>query len=407
MRALIAVVASAGCGFTVAGGSAVIDGSPPDSTSTIVDGMPDAMGTSACPWPFAATYANPCDIDRPLDVAVLDLDDTSGPYRYDTATAVLTTPTGVQQMVPATMIAGVRVVWTAGVRIRDGVRLRVTGPMSLAIVSNDDILVDGLIDVSSAYDRNTHTVDGGAGANPTSCGPVAPLMGGACADHGGSGGGGGAFGGDGGSGGSGGGTRDCGNNTMGRPGGIGGTALATAPLVLRGGCSGASGAGSSVNPAGLPGVAGEGGGAVALIARDAIAIKGRIHAGGSGGGPGRARRAGGGGGGSGGMIALEAVTILVDEDAVIAANGGGGGGGCDGSDATAGDDGGIEDQPADGGPKQGNGGNGAAGGALDPEDGANAAGADRGGGGGGGGAGFVRLNATTKTLDGTISPAPR
>jgi len=109
----------------------------------------------------------------------------------------------------------------------------------------------------------------------------------------------------------------------GRGGGVGGGAAGT-PVIfsaLRGGCTG-----GRVFQAGDGG----GGGAVALIAKTTISVKGTINASGAGGSQGQVA-SGAGGGGAGGAILLDAPSVVIDTTGVLMAQGGGGGEGGGGS----------------------------------------------------------------------------
>ncbi|MBA3397876.1 MAG: hypothetical protein H0T89_34955, partial [Deltaproteobacteria bacterium] len=155
------------------------------------------------------------------------------------------------------------------------------GDKPLVLIAVDDILINGTFDVSSGVG------DTGPGANATECNSTG--IAGVGNVNGGGGGAGGSFGSRGGNGGSG-------------AGGSGGlaTAAVMAPVtILRGGCpGGAGGAGTIVTPASV----GPGGGAVYLVARDKIEVRGIINASGAGGSATVQGKNGGYGAGSGGMI---------------------------------------------------------------------------------------------------------
>lgn len=193
----------------------------------------------------------------------------------------------------------------------------------------------------------------------------------------------------------------------------GGNAGATQPdpVLLRGGCPGGKGGDGQ----GAGGAAGDGGGALYLIAGMSITIAGDVFA--SGGGGGGTPNAGGieqggGGGGTGGMIGLDAPTLTIT-GRVVANGGAGAGGGGLNTGGGPGQDGTTTNwnQRAAGG-GAGLGGSGTVGGApgtavgmTNNISGANAAG---GGGGGGGGLGIVTIYGTVNggTADKKISPAP-
>jgi hypothetical protein len=291
------------------------------------------------------------------------------------------------QYTDACVLAGVQVVVSHNAAAHGG--------LPLVIAAFDTIAVDAALDASSYQ-----TPGDGAGAFPVMC------TGGMAARPGSGGGGGGGAGGSfsalGGTGGLGGGTLTV----------SGGGPVPTAPLptAVRAGCHGQNGAiGMDATAMALGGTAG---GALYLLAGNAIAISstGKVLACGSGGlsGPGAS---GAGGGGSGGMIALEAPMILIDGDVIADGGGGGAGGGpnpggpggagCSGSRGA----GGVVIGPSTGG----NGGAGSMGGPGLP--GANgmfpSPGLGGGGGGGGGGAGYVMVSAQlVTTAGGAQSPTP-
>jgi len=320
----------------------------------------------------------------------------AGTLTFDTASGQLldgTTPLPVDSVSLATQGGEVQAIVATTVMFAPGAMIRAIGPRGFAIVASDTITIadSARIDVSV----------GGAGAQ-TTCrsGPIA----GASLGDGAGGGGGGAFGGPGGRGGDG--------NMDGDPslGGLGGTALATAPLGPLGGCPGADG-GLGADPGGLGGA---GGGVVFLASATAIEIAANagIHAGGGGGAGGERSSgnygdAGGGGGGSGGMIFLEAPRVV--SAGALAANGGGGGEGSgDGSGGDAGDAGALATVRASGGSGGSvSGTSGGNGGAVIGLEGEPVTSREKGGaGGGGGGAGFVIVEAAEQDLGENVSPAP-
>jgi len=287
--------------------------------------------------------------------------------------------------------------------IGSGQALRFSGTRAVVVIVEEDISIDGQLDVSAGCpgDRSCGGPGGGNGARATT--PAQGMCGGENGarsmanpdDGGGGGGGGGEAGGDGGS----------AQTAMG--GAAGGGCIPADLVPLRGGGGGGSGGpGASTVPQG-----GGGGGAVQLVAFGKIDVGpgGLIHAGGDGGDGGEiagGNAAAGAGGGGGGGILLEAVAV--DITGVLAANGGGGGGGGNSGvgPGAPGDNAQPDDTLASGGagtamPGPGNGGSGG-GGATRPArggDGTNA-------GGGGGGRGVIRINATSSNLGGTITPSP-
>ncbi len=244
--------------------------------------------------------------------------------------------------------------------------LRVTGSRPAVFVATDSIAVDTLLDVAS------HGGVAGAAANASACVPAQT----ASQDGGGAGG------------------------TFGARGGNGGvgslnsaeSALDVSVTAFRGGCPGATGAGTN------PGAGGASGGAVYLIARARIAVAGSINASGAPGGGGQT--GGGGGGGSGGMVGLEAPMVSVT--GAVFANGGGGGEG--GPAGGAGTTPAMATSPAAGG-TGGGGGDGGAGSAGTTKVGGRGGDAASGGGGGGGGAGVIVV-IPTQVTGGVLSPAP-
>ena len=285
----------------------------------------------------------------------------------------------------------------AGTTVSIGGTVMVSGSRALVLVATDTTTVSGTLDLSS-----TSAGRRGAAANLGSC--ANPGLG--TDDTGGAGGGGGA--GLGTSGGTGG-TGDLNDNGPPAGQGRGGTpgAAPTMPTVLRGGCRGGDGgAGDMVHRA--PG--GDGGGAVYLIAGNAIHISGDVFASGAGGGatastPGAEQ--GGGGGGTGGMIGLDAPNIEILGRVV--ANGGAGGGGGGGTGGSPGGDGTTTswNAPATGGIGGGSipGGSGSPGTAIGATTNVDGSSNDGGGGGGAGGLGIIVIRGV---IDGgtRMSPAP-
>jgi hypothetical protein len=247
------------------------------------------------------------------------------------------------------------------------------------LATSGDLTIHGTLDVASHQGQGPNLV--GAGADPASCMPHNGTMGG--------GGAGGSFVSSGGAGGTSGGTPQ-------------GPATAS---TLRGGCPG-----GSAGPNGSQ-VGGQGGGAVYLVAKNAITIDGLVDASGAGGtrGLGSASLAsGGGGGGSGGMIALaaEGAITVTANGALIADGGGGGGGGVLGAPGGDGHEWTSTLAPLGGSPgvpgSMNVGGNGAylnmA--ASDGSTGLTTAG------GGGGGTGAIRALTSLPVSKGRIDPAP-
>lgn len=407
MRSTLLLVSLAACGFRVSPGQGSDGGGPADASvdipgydAPVGDGPPlDAMGV--CPWPYTTPHVTVCDLLPATTPSSLDLA-MAGVYTYSSGGSLLTQPAGPPIPLLTSQVGGKRLVWTSSLRVRSGATLHVVGPDPVVFVSFAGVEIEGLIDAGSS---SANSPRDGAGADPIACANVAAGNGAPCS-HGGSGGGGGGFGTLGGNGGVGGFTRNCvaGMDGQGITGGIGGLVLV--PTDLQGGCKGGDGA---MGNGSAPGLGGAGGGAVAVLARDALVIRatGGVSAGGAGGLPSTGGRSGGGGGGSGGMISLAGTTLTVEGNGVLAANGGGGGGGSNGNAAMPGVDGRPIDQVAEGGAKEsdgGDGGNGAF--LLVPAEGGDMG--ERGGGGGGGGVGVIRLLAAPgnppQTAGAKISP---
>lgn len=254
----------------------------------------------------------------------------------------------------------------------------VTGSRPLVLWATESITVPGILDASSH--RGLNTVGPGAPSAVCTAGTTPQRQ-----SSGGGGGAGGSFLTRGGPGGDG--------NGGGTNGGTAPTA-ASAPAVLRAGCSGqtgGSGTDSGPTNAGAPGA---GGGVVYLVSGGPITITGVVSASG-GGGTGGGNYSGGSGGGSGGMIKLHGTAIDVT-NGVVMANGGGGSSG--GDNDSNGNNGGEPSSSnptnaAAGGANSGGVAGGGAGnvGPLDGGPGANGNSND-GGGGGGGGGGYIQAN---------------
>ncbi len=274
------------------------------------------------------------------------------------------------------------------------------GTRPLIVLSEGDIAIEGLLDVSSYRGGMT-----GAGASFASC----SFAGLPQNDLGGAGGAaGGSFGGLGGAGGEG--DTDTslgfdGSAAAGLPG-----PADPLPGFVRGGCAG--GKGGDEGAGGIGGGGGASGGAVFLVARGRVHVMatGVVRATGAG-GTGGAVQAGGGGGGSGGMVGMEAPQITVSGD-VFANSGAGGGGGArisgvptsggpggDGLAAVTAAGGGNGASPRAG---EGDGGDGTAGAQIDGTVGTSSR---IGAGGGGGSAGVVLIVGLLKG-SGTVSPPP-
>jgi hypothetical protein len=275
----------------------------------------------------------------------------------------------------------------ATIEIPAGATVTVSGSKPLVLVAVTTVTINGKLDLAS---KRAGAI--GAAANPASCTPGTLPTDGGANGGGGAGGSNGAIGGTGGNG---------TNSTGGQPG----TALA---LALSGGCKGQDGA-IGGGDAATVGLAGNGGGAVYVIARTSIEIgaAGVINASGAAGSTGLTQLAGGGGGGAGGLIGLE--SPLVINNGFLLANGGAGGEGA--NDAASGRNG--TDQldtttaPGTGGTGGTvDGGNGGNGGSVVVGDGVGRnGGTSADGGGAGGGVGFIKVISANATLGANVSPA--
>ncbi|HEY4181426.1 MAG TPA: hypothetical protein VGM90_31485 [Kofleriaceae bacterium] len=353
-------------------------------------GTDSGSGSGSLCMQFPARHFDACMIPEPTDPLNLSM---AGEYKYDTGSGMLTDP-GNNMTTPLNkMVGDFRVLSVKGLSIAAGATLRVTGTAPFVVASWEAIDIAGTVDISSV------ALVRGAGSSPSTCTARAAASG-TAHGQGGDGAGGGGNATAGGRGGLGGTGNNGASANTGNGAGLGGTALATLPL-LAGGCDGAKGAAGST----MGGVGGFGGGALQLTARTAITIQssGRINAGGGGGqfGVTSTTGGGGGGGGAGGMIGLEAPTVTTMAGAILAANGGGGGQGGGGAAGTAGQDAQVSATAAAGG-TGGAGGVGGAGsttaaGGDGHEDGAGA-------GAGGGGAGYIAIKGT-HTAGATYSPS--
>ena len=371
---LLAIVAACHFDEGVGNPNTVIDGSMADVPDgfTFMDAPGDArqcFGTfiNICLTSLPTTDVN-VETDREVNT------DTGCPF-------VFTQPSGPT-------LCGV-----VGKNVTVNARLRGIGPRPLVVLATDTVTISGagVIDVGS-YRETTGTIveiiGAGASSGATLCG--SPSNGGNDVNDGG-GGAGGTFVGKGG----------VGARGANGAGGAGATPANSAgvPTFLRGGCRGTSGGGGAGN---IGGAYGFGGGAVLVLAGNAISNAGHIRAGGMG-GYGGGTQSGGGGGGSGGMIVLDAATIT--NSGILNANGGGGGegggmmGGQTASSAFAGTTAAVCNNNNVNG---GDGGDGSWASALDGGPGGQDT---NGGGAGGGGAGAIRIY-PAQTLGGIVSPNP-
>jgi hypothetical protein len=339
---------------------------------------------------------------------ILDYGDDGFPN--SASTTIRAAGSGTNAGMAFTIAGTVAVLGVDSVHIADNSVLYGFGSHSLVVLSRNDVLIEGAIDLSGGcydalhvFERTCAGPGGGGGATASAgadgCGPGAN---GLTSKFTGGGGGGfatsGAPGGD---------------YSPGNRGGAGGvaTACADASLVpLQGGGGGGHGGGTS------GGAGGGGGGALQITSLGTITIShpaaataaAEISVAGAGGQGPPTVAAGGGGGGAGGAILLEARVIAVH--ATLAANGGGGGGGRIVGASADGNAGTTTTQQAQGGAGDGVNGDtgrgGLGGAALGAPSPGTLAGTE-GTGGGGGATGRVRLNTLTGAVDlanATISP---
>lgn len=340
-----------------------------------------------------ATGFTPSNVGREQfreDGPDLDLDEA---FRYDTNSC--TSMTGASRVVSMRGGGEACVLSVGSFRLRESGFMQVGGARPLIIVANDEIRIEGIIDVSAREDQTGPA--GQPGGRTVSGAENGQGPGGGEAgvheedfdDGGGGGAGGCGGGGDGGSGGA-------------ADGGEGGSPWLDGndlqPLV--GGSGGGRGRGAVRGTFSNAGEGGAGGGALQLTAANRIVISGGIVAGGGGGQGGRnggdsgTNWGSGGGGGAGGNVIVEAPDISGAGGLSVVGGGGGGGSsstgaggaGQDGVDAatarpSGGDSGGFQ-YGADGGDGGGLAVPAGAGGGSNDSMFAN-------GGGGGGGAGCV------------------
>lgn len=268
---------------------------------------------------------------------------------------------------------GLCVVVAKSVDVPAGALAGSRGSKPLVIVAADAITVEGHVNVAS--ESGSLVLPGGANASACSL-PSSPAAG---SNGGGAGGSFTARGGDGGG-----------------PGGGVASDILGEPTLLHGGCAGGEGANGSI--------AGNGGGAIALIAGRRVDVTGQIDASGAGGSS-AAGGAGGSGGGSGGMIVLGAPTLSI-AGAVFANGGGGGEGGTmTGAGRAGGDpaDGGIGVGGRGGASSSGDGGDGGSGDSSSGAPGMPGTAGVAGGGGGGGSVGEIQLDGE-RAITGIVSP---
>ena len=279
------------------------------------------------------------------------------------------------------------------ISIASGATVKVTGPRPLVLLATDTLTIAGTLDVSSHLGASSGPASNLGCASYT----VAPQA----SATGGGGGAGGSFMSAGGNGGDGdGGSVSTGGMSLG--------AAQFPPTALRGGCDGQRGGGGGAN---LAGSVGHGGGAVYLLAGNAIDVSGGVIDASGSGGTGGDNFTGGSGAGAGGMIELSATTYTMNAATRLFANGGGGAGGADtnssggsGADPTAAAI--TTFAPGGTGGGGGNGGKGFAG--ITQATAGAPGGNNKGGGGGGGGGGFIQSTValTTTTLSAGVVDSP-
>ncbi|HTM20818.1 MAG TPA: hypothetical protein VL172_09930, partial [Kofleriaceae bacterium] len=404
---------AAGCGFDKGAGSGggggiddggIADGGTADG-ATASDASSDAGPNCDELLPFEPSNFAACDLDYVPQDLVLD---EFGGYLLDTDTRVLTHPGGSRQTLKGVTIGQtdaptIFVIFYRSFNLSAGSALTIRGARAFALVTRDDLVVNGSMGVPASW-----VVSGAGGDNNAACVPGGRghpgVLQSSGALSGGSGGGGGGFG-------AGGGRGAVVDGASGAVRTRAGLANGDVTLVpLRGGCRGGFGG----DPASNGGPAGGAGGALQLVAGGTLQVVGYVTARGGGGQGVVGPSGGGGGGGSGGGLLLEATDLTIDGQ--LTANGGGGGeGGRAAGDSDFGSNGHDWDgAQASGGSLGSFGGDGGAGGALagvDGEDGlvgTSDASDLAGGGGGGGSVGRIHLRAIgTLTIGDAalISPA--
>ncbi len=303
--------------------------------------------------------------------------------------------------------------------IESGVTVRARGNNAFALVAGEEIIVNGVIDVtggdgacapSFSFDDDAQCPGPGGLAGG---GPNQAANGAGAGGRGTGGGSGFAEGGGGGGGHRGRGGEGGVGATGNTENGAGGDTFGSAALVpLSGGGGGGGGGDEPQVPGSRGGTGGGGGGAVQLVAGVAITIAPDgavcgINAGGGGAG-GADTSAGGGGGGAGGGVLVEAPVVTLESGCVLAANGGSGSGASSGDPGVVGQ---LSASPAPGsdGSNNRNSGDGGDGSADDEAQGEDGGSDTDEAGGGGGGSGAIRVNTFPDAFSpqGTSSPRER
>ncbi len=357
------------------------------------------MGTSRC-----ADLDPSNGLASNLDTAATTFDVVfTGTATIDTSAGTISDGSGALALSTEVITGGPVDVFVIEVKSLTASDINVVGNRALAIVSDGDISISGVLDVSADLNRpGSGALTGNSSCQGGQGGGVETRA---------SGGGGGGFGRPGGRGGVG-----------GVLGGVPGMTSGNAMLEpLRGGCRGGNGGANQLNSS-LTDEAtdpGAGGGAVQLVSntRIVLTIGAAIAANGGGRKPWTGQFfscflgfpcSPSDGGGSGGAILLEAPLVSISNSATLAANGGSGGCG-----STGGENGVIGAIPVPGGdcqtsPAYGNGGVSGAGTSATGGNGFNGSGDSAIGGGGGGGLGRIRVNlpvGSTFSPAGVVSPA--
>lgn len=379
VASILCCLCAAACGDVMVNSPGAPDarpGAPGTVPDAMTDAAPDAAPTdaaeSAC---FGTALLHLCLASPPTQ-----------PFMINSFTLIDTASTTAC----APLVSGGDYCVIAATTMTIGGTLRATGRRPLVLIASDSITATALIDVGS---HRAATPEVGAGAEPPGC-AVGTLPITIAGTNGG--GAGGSFIRAGGRGGD-------GTGAAGSGGTAGAAVAANRVASLRGGCAGQPGDGIAKTPGG------HGGGAVFLIAGNAIAVSGSggINASGEGGGGAVPMARGGGGGGSGGMIGFDAP--MVTATGSIIANGGGGGEAS--SDTNLGNPGAdpssVRAAPGGTGGNTNGGDGGIGAGAPTSSAGAGGGGGgvtDLGGGGGGGGGIGLVLAPATATLGTQVSP---
>jgi hypothetical protein len=394
---LLALLLLTGCQSILGLNSAEKPAADASSTDDASDAPLDAS-------PFDAQLGD-CTIDHLVLCGPGGYNVETSPRIYGAGTTTITTTTlgepnctRVDVAIPGMAGRSACLIYAPSITIDAMAVINVVGTEPLILAADDTVTINGTLSVAAAKNEST-------------CAAAARVAG--SNQYGGGGGGGGSYGTRGGDGGTGDGT-----NVQ------SGLAANTQPITMgvRGGCLGQPG-GTATGGAG--GGGNDSGGAVWIIARNAITISGVVLASGQpghGAGNGAATTGGGGGGGgggSGGYVRIAAANSI-RIGGVIAANGGGGGGGggcCAGGGGTdgyagtpsaVGASGGMPGSGSDRGGAGGTGNATSQGTVVPALAGYDAGDIHAGGGGGGGGAGYIVLNQGNGIPDvtGTLSPPP-